>query len=309
MPNLFWKTGTGGTINVVETGFGTEEALEGYIQTHPEVLGELFIIARQTLSSSRRDVPDLIAVDADGQVVIIEVKKDTATEDVIPQVLRYAIWAETNPDSIKAIWLEAEDRPEDLEINFDALSIKIMIIAPSISPNVLRLVNRITYDVELVEIARFAVEENEFVLITQRQPAAIDTTGLTVTRQKWDEAFYRAEHHPKSVDGFMRAVRESEKLVKAKGWTLETKFNKYYVGFKHGFPNVFGVQWLGTRSYAIWFKVPQEVAEPTPIEGHPMLRYEAEWKQAVYNIDSTTDIAKFLPLMERAYENITGLKA
>ena len=69
----------------------------------------------------------------------------------------------------------------------------------------------------------------------------------------------------------MRAVRESEKLVKAKGWPLETKFNKYYVGFKHGFPNVFGIHWLGARSYAIWFKVPQEVAEATPIEGHPML--------------------------------------
>ncbi|MGB3903993.1 MAG: hypothetical protein WBB22_03660 [Anaerolineae bacterium] len=309
MPNLFWKSGTGETINVVETGFGTEDALEEYIQEHPEVLGELFIIARQTRSATRRDQPDLIAVDADGQVVIIELKKDTATEDAIPQVLRYAIWAETNPDSIKAIWLEAEDRPEDLEINFDALRIKIMIIAPSIAANVLRLVNRITYDVELVEIARFAVRDSEFVLITQREPAAIEGIRTTVTRQKWDEDFYRKEHHPKSVDGFMRAVRASERLIKQKEWHLETKFNKWYVGFKHGFPNVFAVAWLGSRSYALWFKVPKEVAEAARIEGYPMLRYQTEFKQALYKIGSSTDILKFLPLIEKAYENITGLKA
>jgi len=92
-----------------------------------------------------------------------------------------------------------------------------------------------------------------------------------VGRQRWDEDFYRTEHHAKSVDGFMRAVREAEKLVKKKGWPLETKFNRWYVGFKHGFPNVFGIQWLGARSYAVWFKLRPGVAESITIDGHPML--------------------------------------
>jgi len=309
MPSLFWRTPQGETVNAVEAGFSTEEELEQHIESHPEVLGDLFVIAKQTRAGTRREIPDLIAVDADGQIVIVELKNGTATEQVIPQVLRYAIWAETNPDSIKAIWLEAQDRPEDLEIDFDALRIRIMIVAPSISPNVLRLVNRIAYEVELIEVARFRVDENEFVLVTQRQPESIGGTGVSVPGRTWGEDFYRTEHHTESVDGFMRAVREAERFITNRGWPLETKFNRWYVGFKHGFPNVFAVQWLGSRSYALWFKVPEEVALAATIEGHPMLRYEASWKQAVYRIDKTTDIARFAALIEKARENITGLRA
>lgn len=37
------------------------------------------------------------------------------------KVLGYAIWAETNADSIKAIWLESERKPEGIELAYPSL--------------------------------------------------------------------------------------------------------------------------------------------------------------------------------------------
>ena len=84
--------------------------------------------------------------------LIIENKNIIVTEDILPQILRYAIWAETNPDSIKAMWLESEDRPEDIEVDWDSVEIRIIILAPSIKLTVSRLLRKINYNIELIEV-------------------------------------------------------------------------------------------------------------------------------------------------------------
>ena len=104
MPNLFWRKPSGEILNVIESPFRTEEELESYLEKTRELLSDLFILKRQVRTSHRSDIPDLIALDKEGSVVIIELKNGPVSEDVIPQVLRYAIWAETNPDSIRAMY-------------------------------------------------------------------------------------------------------------------------------------------------------------------------------------------------------------
>jgi len=47
-------------------------------------------------------------------------KNVTVDASIIPQVLQYAFWAETNPDSIKSLWLECENKPDDLTISWDS---------------------------------------------------------------------------------------------------------------------------------------------------------------------------------------------
>src|SRR2546421_11952541 len=86
---------------------------------------------------------------------------------VIPQVLKYAIWAETNPDSIKSLWLQAANRPEDLKIDWDALRVRIIIVAPTILRSTLALKGKIGYDIDLVEISRWVEGENHFLLVNQ----------------------------------------------------------------------------------------------------------------------------------------------
>jgi hypothetical protein len=309
MANLFWKKDQEPLITLAADQFKTEDELESYLYKHPQLLGDLVIISRQTKTGNKRDIPDLIALDADNNVVIIELKRDTADENVIAQVLRYAIWAETNPDSIKNLWLECDHKPDGMVINWESLNIKIMIIAPTIPGPVLRLVNRITYSVELYEITRFLSGANEFVLVNPRQPETIPNVGVSKGQPVWDENWYRQRYDPASVDVFLSTVRRIEKIIKDKGWKLETRFNKDYVAFKYGFPNVFHLGWIGVKSFCVVFKVPKEIASAIHIEGIEPLRYAEEWNQVLYKVEGKDfPIEKLLPLFEESYRYVTGNK-
>ena len=309
MPNLFWKDIKGKTVNVVESPFRSEEEFESYIYKTKEILGDIFILKRQIRASSGRDIPDMIGVDKENNVVIIEMKNGEVDENIIPQVLRYAIWAETNPDSIRALWLERKDKPEDISINWEALSVKIIIIATLIKLSVLRTVNKINYEVELLEIKKFAVGENEFILVDKLEPESPKGPRITRGREIYDKEFYLENYNNESVEIFFHTIRKIEKLVKEKGWKLDKKMNKGYVGFKYGFPNVFGITWVGSKSFCIFFKLTKDIADKIKISGVKPYRYEEQWNQIIYKVEGRDyDIYKLMPLFEASYKYITGTK-
>ncbi|MCC7355209.1 MAG: DUF91 domain-containing protein [Anaerolineae bacterium] len=68
-----------------------EQSLEDWIERKPEVLGEpLLIIGRQVQATGVENRIDLLALDREGKIVIIEVKRDTVDAPVEFQALRYA---------------------------------------------------------------------------------------------------------------------------------------------------------------------------------------------------------------------------
>ncbi len=309
MPNLFWKSKNKETLNVVAIPFKSEEEFESYIYGTKEILGDIFIIKRQIRASTGHDIPDMIGIDKENNVVIIEMKNGEVNEDIIPQVLRYAIWAEANPDSIKALWLECKDKPEDISINWDGLSIKIIIIAPSIKLSVLRTVNKINYEVELLEINKFAVKDNEFILVDKLEPEDRQSVRTTRGLGVYDRDFYLENYNNESVGVFFHTIDKVEKLVKKKEWKLEKKLNKGYAGFKYGFPNVFGVNWVGSKTFCLFFKLPKKIAEKIKISGIKPYRYEEQWNQVLYKVEGKGyEIHKLMPLFEASYKYITGIK-
>ncbi len=185
-----------------------------------------------------------------------------------------------------------------------------MIVAPNIPISVLRLVNRIAYPVELLEISRFTSGKNEFVLINPRQPDAIPSITVTKGQQVWDETWYRKNYNPSSVDAFIKTVHRIEKIIQDKGWRLETKYNKSYVSFKIWFPDRLGVSWLSSKSFCIFLKVPKAKADSIHIPGIDILRYEKEWNQVLYKVEGTDyPLEELMPLFEAAYQNISGNKS
>ena len=309
MPNLFWKNKNKKTLNVVATPFKHEEEFENYIYGTKEILGDVFILKRQIRTSSGRDIPDMIGVDKEGNVVIIEMKNNGVDENIIPQVLRYAIWAETNPDSIKALWLECKDKPEDININWDGLSIKIIIIAPSIKLNVLKAVNKINYEVDLLEINKFAVGGDEFILVDKLEPETPKSSRITKGRGLYDKEFYLENYNNESVEIFFHTIDKVEKIVKSKEWKLDKKLNKGYAGFKYGFPNVFGVTFVGSKTFCIFFKLSKNIADKIKISGIKPYRYEEQWNQVLYKVEGKDyDLRKLMPLFEASYKYITGIK-
>lgn len=309
MPNLFWRKPSGEILNVIESPFRTEEELERYLQKTRELLSDLFIVKRQVHTSHRTDIPDLIALDKEGSVVIIELKNGPVTEDVIPQVLRYAIWAETNPDSIRAMWLELETKPEDISITWENLSVKVLIIAPSVSPRVLRLANKINYPVQFLEIKKFSTEKNEFILTSQLEPEPEVKAGVTRGQEVYDRDFYLVNCNKASVPKFFETIDIVDEIVGEKKWELEKKMNKYYVSYKYGFPNVFGVTWIGSKSFGLFFKLPKEKAESIVIPDITPRRYDDEWKQVLYKVEKPdSDVRKLIPLFDAAFRYITGIE-
>jgi len=120
----------------------------------------------------------------------------------------------------------------------------------------------------------------------------------------YDEAFYKSMYNKASVPQFMRYTSDLRKFVKRQGWELQIKYNKHYCGFKAGFFNAFGIKWIGSKTFAFFFKLPEKEARKVPIS---MTRYEDEWKEAVYYIEpGKTKVATYKPLLELAYRKLSG---
>lgn len=94
----------GGTSDVYE------KEIEDLLWQHPEeILGEpLFPVARQP-TLPERGRPDVVCLDREGQVVVIEIKRDVA-RDQLAQCLEYAGWAHTtNLQQLAAIYHSGHD--------------------------------------------------------------------------------------------------------------------------------------------------------------------------------------------------------
>lgn len=304
MENLFWKTPEE-TKNLLPIPFKSEEEFEKIVFETPEILEDIFLIKRQVRGGNKPGIPDIVGVDNDGNVCIIEMKNVTVDISILTQVLQYAFWAETNPDSIKSMWLEYEDKPEDLKISWDDFQVRIIIIAPIIDSSILNLVDRITYTFDLVEVKRWMQEKNQLLLVEKLEPKKKRGRTPPVSGLKpYNKEYYLKEFNKESAKAFVKYVKEVDSLIKRKEWSLERKYNKYYCGFKAGFFNAFGIKWLGTKTFAFFFKLSQAEAESVDIR---MTRYDSQWKEAVYSIEpGETKTDDFLKLFELAYRKLTG---
>ncbi len=198
MANLFWKSKET-TSRLVETPFRTEEEFERLIFATPEILEDIFLLKRQIRGGTKQGIPDIVGLDKDGNICIIEMKNVTVDASIIPQVLQYAFWAETNPDSIKSLWLEAETKPDDLSVSWDDCDVRIIVIAPTILRSTLDIVNKINYPVDLIEVKRWVETGNSFLLVNRlesEQPRRVarPVSGLEI----YDADFYVREGYNKS---------------------------------------------------------------------------------------------------------------
>jgi hypothetical protein len=303
MANLFWKTKTD-TKSLLATPFKTEEEFEKTVFETSELLEDIFLPKRQVRGGSKSGIPDIIGLDSDGNVCIIEMKNVSVDANIIPQVLQYAFWAESNPDSIKSLWLESENKPDDLSISWDDIQVRILVIAPSILRSTMDIVEKINYPVDLIEVTRWVEGENILLLVSKLEPEIKTKSKAVSGLETYDEDFYMKHHNKQSVKEFMNSVRQVEQIVKQKGWELDQKFNKHYCAFKAGFFIAFGVMWVGSKTFAFFVKLPDSEIKKYSI---PATKYQEEWKQALYYIiPGETKATDFLSIFEKAYQHLTG---
>jgi len=295
-------------INMNEIEVRPEEAIEKIVFETRNILPDVFFLKRQLSTYKGEERIDLVGLDNENNILVIEIKDETVDESIISQVMKYAGWVETHPDSIKSIWLEQKERPEDIVFDWEKeFNVKIMIIAPSFTPSVQKLINRITYPVELIEFKKFSDGTNDYVFLNKLLLEEERVTKPVSTIREYNEDFYMKRYNPKSAKEFWKLCDRIEKYIKTRGWNLTRSNHKGYVSFKYGFPIVFGVAFIGSKSFCLFFKIPKEIADKVKIEGQSLFRYEDQWNQALYKVESSDiDLGKFDPLFTAAYDNIVG---
>ena len=97
MPVKFglWRVDGQSVQQVPKSAIASEEQLEGIIETRIDILGlgKLFQIGRQVITDFGKRI-DLLAIDGQGDLHIIELKKDRTPREVVAQALEYGFWVQ-----------------------------------------------------------------------------------------------------------------------------------------------------------------------------------------------------------------------
>ncbi|MDQ2073527.1 hypothetical protein RBH20_13390 [Haloarcula sp. H-GB4] len=98
-----------------------EDRLEKFLLQDPNVLGQpLLVIDRQitTLDGKRLDI---LAIDSDGDLHVIELKRDQTPREVTAQTMDYASWASNlGYEDIKRHYEDSAENTDSFEAGFDA---------------------------------------------------------------------------------------------------------------------------------------------------------------------------------------------
>ena len=90
-----WRLEGPDAVAVPPAVISSERRLENLIEQHVEILGlgRLLVLGRQVPTRTGKRI-DLLAMDATGDVHVIELKKDKTPRDVVAQVLEYGHWVQ-----------------------------------------------------------------------------------------------------------------------------------------------------------------------------------------------------------------------
>lgn len=99
----------------------SEKRLEDALTSDLSLLGtELLLLGRQ-VSTDSNSIVDVLAMDREGNVVVVELKRDLAPRVAVAQLLDYASWAKAlSYDDVKQIYAE-KNEGEEFEKGFDSV--------------------------------------------------------------------------------------------------------------------------------------------------------------------------------------------
>lgn len=180
-----------------ETNVGLEQHLETWLENSPWALTQerLLWIGKQTRATVGESniVLDLLGIDAEGNLVIVELKRDEAPRLVLAQLLEYAAWA--NELSEKRIHQIAKDyfqtREEFQEKIFDEAfrnmfdmletdqlpplnqKLRLFIVAEEVPARVVHVCRflRTSYsmDINCIDVSAFQTECGEIIVSLERK--------------------------------------------------------------------------------------------------------------------------------------------
>lgn len=102
-----WKLGPKKLERVPLTGIDAESRLENSLASDLSILSPRFLLLGRQVATANGKFIDILAIDQDGNLIVIELKKDRTPRDVVAQVLDYASWVQgLSFDEIAGIYAE-----------------------------------------------------------------------------------------------------------------------------------------------------------------------------------------------------------
>lgn len=180
-----------------------ERDFENWLENSPHILLDneedlnIIWIGRQVTAvyEDRYKYPDLIGIDAEGNVVIVELKKGKAPREVVAQILEYAAWAEQlTYEQLNIITMKYFERKneylgmelaeihqkifypdvdESISITFNN-RLRLFIVAEEISntiKDIIYYLNKFGIDISFLKYDVFSNESREYYISTEIEEA------------------------------------------------------------------------------------------------------------------------------------------
>jgi hypothetical protein len=276
MANLFQIERPGELIKASEKPFTDElQEMEPLVKANSQILGGWFVFGEQVFTSERDRRVDLLGINRDGEIAVIELKKDPVGIEILPQVLTYRVWWKARPDAAKSLWAECKNRPENLEPNWSSYDPKVIVVAPSFEEDLPRIIASEGLRISLVELTRYEHSGTTFVLVDEVSRDWVPQS-LVAAQQDYDWPWYEENvFFTEEEARWAKAIVEKLKdLFARRGWSYSLKFAKWYIAFKRGANRVVWVEAYHKGKVAIAIGPRPSKAQPPPVG-----KYRWSWQK------------------------------
>jgi hypothetical protein len=200
-----WKVNSG-IKKVSFSPIESERKLEDVLAKDITILSEDILLIGRQIQTDYGKFIDMLAIDQDGNLIIIELKKNRTPRDVVAQAIDYASWVQNlSYDQILNLYEEKNDVPleEAFAEKFDSSlpdklndTHQIMIVSAQLNSETERIINYLSYNFDVPINAVFFryFEEGEQQFITRSwllDPNIVDekssNTKVENKKEKWNQ--------------------------------------------------------------------------------------------------------------------------
>jgi len=168
-----------------------ESRLETLIEQDPMLLGQQLLTIGRQVPTPHGKLVDLLAVDSEGSIYVVELKRDRTPRDVVAQVLDYASWVSTlSGDDVREIFRRYR-ADEELDAAFDNAfgaappdevneQHHLMIVASSLDPGTERIVEYLAgrgVPINVALFQYFRADDHEYIVRTWLVDGQAETVG------------------------------------------------------------------------------------------------------------------------------------
>jgi len=238
---ILYEIGKGDEVKQLVLDPFTDEVsdMESFVIDNITMLHEgLSLLSEQPIDGTSKKRSDILALDDDGRLFIIELKKDYADEHYFYQIANYYnIW-KSKPDSISKLYYKNKERLGKKQYD-SSLDPYVIVVAPEISDELVNLATTLNFNTKFIEIERFKKNDQTFIVINHKlvsQKKERETSDREI--HDWDYYAKKWKANENQMNAIKKLHDDILEFTNSQNWNIKPEYNKNYIAMKHGGSNV-----------------------------------------------------------------------